>query len=190
MIELKDDNPLVVQAMIYYLYHFDYSDTINEQGTSLPLVFNVHIHTIADKYDIPELLKLAAKKFSARAEVEWDTKALADAIRGVYTEAADPNRELRNTVLEVSSKHAYALFRNEFEAFNEVAASVPSFAGELGARIAVPPESDRLKKKYGCRNGNCGFTFAVKELVQHQNYYCPCCGGSRQGYQWEQWAVE
>ncbi|KAK5707673.1 hypothetical protein LTR97_000211 [Elasticomyces elasticus] len=40
--------PEVVAAMLGYLYTFEYADNHD-------LIFNVHVHIIADKYDLPRL---------------------------------------------------------------------------------------------------------------------------------------
>ena len=109
VIELTDDEPWVVEAMLFYLYHFEYSDEVGGVAGS-QIVFHVRVHTIADKYDIPLLVQLAASKFSIAAKDQWSKSEFADAIREVYSEAADPNRELRQIILDTSLEHAKHLF--------------------------------------------------------------------------------
>lgn len=83
VIWLNGDEPSVVEAMLYYLYHFNFVDSDFAPATIPPIVFNVRVHSIADKYDIPDLGKLAADKFLVRCRAEWKTAEFAKAVEEV-----------------------------------------------------------------------------------------------------------
>ena len=113
---------------------------ISEGEELVPIVFNVAVHTVADKYNISDLAELSASKFAALAKTEWQTDVFAEAIREVWLNAPDRDRELRNPILAVCSDHAKDLFREEFvAAFRAVANSVQAFGGELSSRLACDP---------------------------------------------------
>ena len=174
--------------MLFYLYHFDYSDAVNEQEAFTPIVFDVYMHSIADKYNIDDLEKLAASKFSTRAREEWKTQAFADAIQLIFTQAADRQQELRKTVLDVCSKHAKKLHSKEYgAAFRAVALSVPEFGGELSGRLSQSREQVTVGKTYRCPS--CSQTFSMK-VTGNSNYHCPYCHNGWQGNQWRGYEAE
>jgi hypothetical protein len=63
-ITLNEDHPDAVDAMLKYLYTHKYDQDAGENGTLLLL--DIHVRVIADKYDIPTLVKLATTNFAKR----------------------------------------------------------------------------------------------------------------------------
>ncbi|KAF2106549.1 hypothetical protein BDV96DRAFT_590806 [Lophiotrema nucula] len=49
--------------MLQFLYTFDYDSSGRAENSSSPMVFNVKVYSIADKYDIPALKSQAKHKF-------------------------------------------------------------------------------------------------------------------------------
>ena len=84
-VTLNDDDPLAVEALIHYLYNFEY-DTINDRQTDVPqIVLDVRVWVIADKYFVEPLKELAAEYFEGRNCNEWMEPDFAKAIVEVYT---------------------------------------------------------------------------------------------------------
>lgn len=54
MIDLKEDDPTYVEAMLRSVYTGDYSDQFED-----PKVGNVYVYALGDKYDIETLKQLA-----------------------------------------------------------------------------------------------------------------------------------
>lgn len=198
VIELKKDDPEVVDAMIFYIYHFDYIYSQKDQDSCPRIVFDVYMHTIADKYDIAGLMKVAADKFSARTKAGWKTSAFAEAINEVYTGAADPDRELRNAIMDVSSKHAKELSEQDYgAAFRDSTAQLPAFGNDLFAKLASGtsrPVEIEDEKFYQC--DSCARVFAMTKVQHSDNsfygsrtYSCPYCNGSYTSEDWEQHEV-
>ena len=189
MIKLEDDDPDVVEAMLHYVYHFDYTYPSKEQNRGQKIVFDVNVHTIADKYNVAGLTNIAASKFTARAKSEWKTPGFAEAISEVYTVAADPDRELRNAIIAICSEKAGDLAVEHFGAPVRAAASLlPAFGGDLftkiASRLARPPKPDG-DTRYKCPS--CGKTFAMKG-VSDDNYEtrnCPYCP-----YTYRNWTLD
>ncbi|KAK4900853.1 hypothetical protein LTR27_002036 [Elasticomyces elasticus] len=98
----KDEEPAVVEPMLYYMYHFDFED----QDSTLPIVFDVQVQMAADYYQVPSLAKLAASKFEKRAQEEWAWEDFAQAAALIYAEAGDKDHQLRDIVVSVSLKHS------------------------------------------------------------------------------------
>lgn len=120
------------------MYDGDYSDTVPEnQSLVSPISFNVHMFSIADKYDMPALSRIAAAKFQTRANAEWASTQFADAIADVYACAgADHYCVMRDIVLSVSIAHAQELLKGSSGIrFRETAKAVPDFGGELAIAL-------------------------------------------------------
>ena len=97
--------------MLHYFYHFDYADEI-EGGGMAPILLNMHVLSLADRYMVDSLQKLAMDKFTKRALEDWTSDAFGDALKEIY----DPKTEigkldvLKAMMLEVVKKHANDLF--------------------------------------------------------------------------------
>ncbi|KAK4961877.1 hypothetical protein LTR10_002370 [Elasticomyces elasticus] len=129
VITLQEDNAAVVGEMLRYMYTFSYSDhSENMRGQSIPpLVFNVHMHILADKYDMPGLTTLAASKFAELAGMEWISRNFADAAALIFTECADRDHQLRSTIFSIIAKHGEELKHgSEGIYLRKVVASTPA----------------------------------------------------------------
>jgi len=67
-VPLDVDEPAVIEAVLKYIYVSKYSDegASNLQEAIEPLVFNMCMYIIADKYNIYSLTALATEKFKKR----------------------------------------------------------------------------------------------------------------------------
>lgn len=97
--------------MLDFMYTSDYSDYSDavpgDESHVLPMSFNIHVFTAADKYDMPALSRVAAAKFKTLAETKWATSEFIDIITDVYDCArADRNSIMRQIVVSVSQAHA------------------------------------------------------------------------------------
>jgi hypothetical protein len=90
--ELEEDVS-VFEAMLHFMYLFDYDASGRDQAPISSMIFNVKVYSIADKYDVPMLKSQAREKF------EKVVKTCL--IGGIETESNDNNSlELRNQVGE------------------------------------------------------------------------------------------
>ncbi|KAK3720003.1 hypothetical protein LTR37_004126 [Vermiconidia calcicola] len=177
-ITLEDDQPCVVDAMLRYLYRFDYKyDDQNEANKAAPMVFDVLVHIIADKYDVPALMKLAESKYAQHVQDAWQTDAFAKSIREVYTGAADRDGQLRKTIIETSIKHAKELHHEDSGAcFRSVADAIAPFASALAAALVTPrnPGPEEGDVRYQCNY--CGWSCFTREFTAyHVRYACMNC---------------
>ncbi|KAK4900856.1 hypothetical protein LTR27_002039 [Elasticomyces elasticus] len=141
VITLRDDDPDVVAAMLGYLYTFEYAD-------SHDLTFNVHVHIIADKYDLPTLAKIATTKFAAAAKTAWSSPSFAEAAALIFTDSTAISKELREGVIATASTHARSLKLDPAGAsFRDVVSATPALAmafwcaqdSGVGAEASNPP---------------------------------------------------
>lgn len=110
-IPLPDDNPIIVEKMIGYLYKLDYSDSPLDCGGHPALLINAQVYTIAEKYNIHSLKALAREKFEKMVDQEWQDDGLTLAIKEIYTSTPDSDRELRDIVCYVAEGNVKVLLR-------------------------------------------------------------------------------
>ncbi|KAK3712285.1 hypothetical protein LTR37_009147 [Vermiconidia calcicola] len=177
-ITLEDDQPCVVDAMLRYLYTFDYHYENQVKGVkAAPMVFDVFVHIIADKYDIPALMKLAESKYAEHVQNVWQTDAFAESIREVYTGAADRDGQLRKTIIETFTRHAQELYHEDFGAcFRSVADAIAPFASALAAALVTPrnPAPEEGDVRYQC--SWCGWSCFTRQFSSpNVRYACMNC---------------
>ncbi|KAK3699715.1 hypothetical protein LTR37_016320 [Vermiconidia calcicola] len=66
-IELHDDDPDAVEAMLRYIYSFEYADTTGERASWTAVALHLNVYAVAKKYQMPTLSTKALK--SAHGEV-------------------------------------------------------------------------------------------------------------------------
>lgn len=176
-ISLEDDEPLVIKEMLRYLYTGQYND--DDGGTPEPplpsLLFNVHLHIMGDKYDIPDLCKVAEERFAATAGDKWYTTDFANAIAEIYKTAPDTKGVLHKTAIEVASKNAKQLFtRTDCERFREVTAETAAFMSELFGILITQGYTREDEARYECRD--CQRTMVILKMNLEVSYRCPYPG--------------
>jgi len=99
-IALHDEDPVVLDALLYYLYHFDYTAPVGNQPSSMD--FHVRVYVIEDKYLVWPLQALAAERFDPSAKATWRSglpgfvEAVAEV--SVTTEAGKDNAPKQSLV--------------------------------------------------------------------------------------------
>ena len=154
-IDLPDDDPAAVGAMLQYLYtltlrndvHDVHDDCISEnrEEQSLTgsdeelgqllypqLVFDIAMYRMGDKYGIPDLKDLTSDTFAIT--LEWYTehisaRALAALIRLIYDSTPESDPGLRHPVLAYAKQHLKSLLA--LEDFKTVLAEIPDFSYQL-----------------------------------------------------------
>ena len=109
-IDLKDDEPDMVDNMLQFLYTSNYQD--NADG-GRPLLVNAKMYSIGDKYNIPTLKTLATEKFSAALGASWDIVGFPEVIETVYTTTPGSDRGLRDCLAPVLVEHKKELHDHE-----------------------------------------------------------------------------
>ncbi|KXT03224.1 hypothetical protein AC578_4800 [Pseudocercospora eumusae] len=163
-IDLPDEtDDAAVHAMLEFCYSVNYkSPTPN---TSL---FHVCMYSLAEKFMIDDLKKLATDRFREAAEMEDDV-SLAASIRESYAITTDNEKILKDTIVKLVL-HNVQLSQPPTKALDQLTDEIPAYAADL-ARAAIKNLAP-LKRKYRCPGG-CGGEFE-KALVPSQMYrhYC------------------
>jgi hypothetical protein len=92
VLDLSEDDPLLVSALISYLYRLDY-----DEADTLP--FHLEVSLLADKYDIDPLQQVASAKFERRLHsVETSEAELVEAASLAY-EITGPTQFCRSHII-------------------------------------------------------------------------------------------
>lgn len=158
------------------MYRFDYDASGNDQARVSPMIFNVKVYAIAEKYNVSALKSQAKDKFEKAVETCWDMDDFPHAIAYVY--ASTPDRGLRDLVVGIVCKYIKALL--EKQDFQNVLKETTGFAADvtqlLTQKIFSAPRNDSALKKYECLR--CGSVWEAV-LSSGPKYHCMYCGSLR-----------
>lgn len=72
VLELQEDDPDAVELMMHYCYNLDYTLST----ATNPICSHASVCVVADKYDVPDLDKIAAQKFKHELKANAESKSL------------------------------------------------------------------------------------------------------------------
>ncbi|KAI8648938.1 BTB domain-containing protein [Fusarium sp. Ph1] len=166
-IEIKDFDVSVVEAMLRFMYSFDYSNTY---GAST-MVYEAQVYQIADKYDIPALKEHSKSKFGAAITTGWSLDDFPLAITVAYASTPSEDRGLRDLAVEVSRKNIDKLLGHD--GFCELLRKTPDFSADLIPFLSGKPSTNT--PRYKCPS--CHHEFRGE--FSGMSYYCPNCSHKR-----------
>jgi speckle-type POZ protein len=168
---LKGDNEYAVAAMLKFMYTSNYDSSGRDENSSSPMVFNVEVYQIADKYLVPALKSLAQRKIQKTFSTSWNSDDFPDAIAQIYSLPDTSDQGLREMVIGVVCQHSQQLIVKP--RFCDILKETTEFASDL-ATCMITKVNNPMVIKYHC-NG-CYKTFEA--ILQGQlRYYCAYCGG-------------
>ncbi|KAK4550170.1 hypothetical protein LTR36_003137 [Oleoguttula mirabilis] len=107
-IDLGDDNPDAVPAMLQYLYKREYSnDDAVAAGTPVALL-HVRVYNLADKYDIASLKDHTLARFKLIADKHWKEQAFAKMLPEIVNDGPESSL-LRQCVINIFKNNASQL---------------------------------------------------------------------------------
>ncbi|KAL1979195.1 hypothetical protein VTN96DRAFT_6523 [Rasamsonia emersonii] len=184
VVQLKDDDPRAVEAMVHFMYGYEYDSSGSDRGRISPILFNVKVYQLADKYGVPQLKQRAKEKFENIAKTCWQMDDFPTAIAEAYTCTPKEDRGLRDTLVEISCEHIDELQKNDD--FQTVLEEAVGFAADLVQYLArwKPPNSNLMK--YRCPN--CSAQWLLERCTGDVMYHCPFCGNHRSN--WNSYVIQ
>ncbi|KAI6749658.1 hypothetical protein HG530_015072 [Fusarium avenaceum] len=125
VIHITDFDNSVIEAMLQFIYHFDYTNDSKESA----MIFHAKVYQIADKYGIFALKEHAKKKFSAVVKTDWSTDDFPLAIEFVYLTTPTEERGLRDLVVKTPYTNVQNL--NTRDGFCQTLRTTADFAADL-----------------------------------------------------------
>lgn len=112
------------------------------------------MHTIADKYDLPDLTKLAELRFADNLKKAWRFPEFAEMIETVYAGTSDRDGKLTKALLDVTAANIKELNEEDFGVdFRRVIRSNAEFASDVNARVMFHLRDDEVWVSCrACRN--------------------------------------
>jgi speckle-type POZ protein len=167
---LKGDDEYAVAAMLKFMYTSDYDSNGRAESSSSPMVFNVEVYQIADKYLVPALKSLAERNCQETFGACWDADDFPDAIAQIYSLPDTSDQGLRAMVVEVVREHSKQLITKP--KFCDILKETTEFASDLATCMITESERDLVKN----RCTRCTQTFKATP-PKRESYYCIYCGG-------------
>lgn len=133
IIDFPEEDPDDVDAILRFLYTVEY-----RYNDLLAAVTDLRVHTIAEKYDMSDLVKLAELRFADIVKKAWRLPEFAKIIDSVYTQMSDRDGKLTDAMLDVTVEHIRELYEEEFGAeFRRVMRSNAAFASDVNSRLML-----------------------------------------------------
>lgn len=143
--ELKEDDPRAVKAMINFLYGFGYNNSRSVHGRmSTPMILDAHVYEVADKYGIESLRSQARGAFYSSIMSDWDSNDFSDGITELYSTPAVVNKSLRMGLVAIIKGRIDSLIVKDD--FVEVLENVPVFAADM-VRMLVHDRNPNITRK-------------------------------------------
>lgn len=156
--------------MIEFMYTFDYDSSGRGEDSNSPMVFNVRVYSIADKYDVQALKKQAKRKFENTVQNCWDMDDIPDAVAQVYASTLTSDRGLREVVSAVAGKNISRLLSKQ--KFRDVLQETTGFASDLVEGLT----RERLENQKSYKCPHCYKIWDYTALSDNTHYYCIHCG--------------
>lgn len=154
--------------MIHFFYGFNYDSSGSDQGRTSPMLFNVKVYQIGDKYGIPKLKAQAKEKFSVAITTCWEMDDFPIAIASAYSTTSSADRGLRDLLVSTSLEHISDLLKNDD--FKQVLRETLGFAADLVQSQDHPVST----VTYQCPS--CSMDWSLQSSAKAK--YCPLCSYS------------
>lgn len=181
VIDLPDDRADAVNALLWYAYTANYDDTkecrvSDGQLIPRPMLFNVLVHTVGDKYGMRNLCQLPEAKFEKHATTGWRSDGFADAIVEMSLTSPDSKRVLLKIAAEIAITHAADLFTGEETRFQETVRNVAPFAFKVTSILLESRRSNLLVTEKRLRCVICAKSFIIDTNPGTTSISCWYCG--------------
>lgn len=170
-IVIEDFEPSIVEAMLRFMYSFDYQTT----SDIADMIFHATVYQVADKYDIPTLKQLSSEKFNASIGDGWQSDDFPSVVKIIYETTPLADRGLRDLAIEVTRKNIDKLLVQEN--FTSMLREVADFSADL-----IPFLSHSDLQAHQC--SSCRHVLQYKDN-EDQHRYCYMCGTPRSN--WGSW---
>lgn len=111
------------------------------------MLFQIRVHTIADKYGLPALSALAETKFAAIAKDNWASGAFATALEEMYTVAPETKKGLQQVAIKIAVEHADVLLKDEKSPFARLSRRMQAIAYDISRELSVQKAKKREESK-------------------------------------------
>jgi hypothetical protein len=162
---------MLLKKLVQFFYSLNYSGMVPEDTGMSPLQLHAKMFGLADEYDIPGLLRVAASKYSARCVDSWEPLEFLTSIPNVYDAAPTNVSLLCHTACMAIRKRLPEMLNDKAvaERYKQTVSENPEFATDLLQTYIESP------LYLPC--SNCGSHQSMK-VVQGWASRCKRCGAN------------
>ncbi|KAI9665419.1 MAG: hypothetical protein M1831_001858 [Alyxoria varia] len=158
-LELSEDYPAVVHALLEFLYLADYSSETHI-GLSNP-VFHAEVYGIAERILLDPLKELVIKKMKSSLMDDWSEVSFLDATRIVYDSTYKQDDKLRAMMAATAKEKMITLFSDDKENYRDTLEQLPGLAADLVIKLAKHFYSNSRQYRWIAKCGICGLAQTV-----------------------------
>ncbi|EYB29049.1 hypothetical protein FG05_11070 [Fusarium graminearum] len=146
-IEIKDFDPIIVGAMLCFVYTFDYDEPSDDKS----MLFYAEVYKFADMYDIPALKECSKKKFASAMNADWNTDDFPYAISEVYKNTPLEDGGLRDLAVAITREHIKTLIGRDD--FSRLLRKTADFSADLIPFLCGGTSGDGIQMAHGHPQG-------------------------------------
>jgi hypothetical protein len=161
VISLEEEDPQIFERVVKFMYTSDYSNSLDSATTATAvtastnsgtvprdLIVHTRVYISAEKWDIPALKNLAAKKFEDALLLEGETSSFAESLRLMFEETPENDRLLKDVALKFAGNNYKELISmGEFKAMCKKNGEV---AIEVLTAVATAAAASSLSLSFYC----------------------------------------
>jgi hypothetical protein len=139
---------------VQFFYSMDYDEVIPVDADVSVLQLHARMFSLADKFEIPDLLSVAANKYSVRCLSSWEPSEFLSSIRDVY-DGTPPSITLLRKIAYTAIRRNLPTMLNDgtiSKQYDQTVADLPGFAKDLLQSYITDPVFWRC---YTCRSHQC-----------------------------------
>lgn len=163
ILDLSEDPEGIVAALVQFCYEFTY-----DEPAEAPMTFHVRMFDIGERYTIPDLQALAARKFELSSVAKWSTEDFAVATREIYENDVKNARAFKMMISQISADRSAELFgtvpEDGDDHFRGMVQSLPGYAMDVlrETNNVEKRKKEKEVRKYACiGNPACSGYFVV-----------------------------
>ncbi|WXC67160.1 hypothetical protein SNK03_012931 [Fusarium graminearum] len=146
-IEIKDFDPIIVAAMLCFVYTFDYDEPSDDKS----MLFHAEVYKVAGMYDIPALKECSKKKFASAMNADWNTDDFPYAISEVYKNTPLEDGGLRDLAVAITREHIKTLIGRDD--FSRLLRKTADFSADLIPFLCGGTSGDGIQMAHGHPQG-------------------------------------
>lgn len=171
------------------MYYCTYTDPGNAPTDLPPILLDVKVFTIADKYMIETLKGVARKKFQEHCTGEWATSEFATAVEEIYATCLD-DETMKDIVISTAKAHIkeYLDGADDHIDIRTAMKEIPAFSADILAKLGETDfkvtAGDLKVTRHRCGQCGCEFPLGHSDSYPNMRFSCPNGHYANNTYSW------
>lgn len=187
MVDLSEDEPEIVAAMVQFFYTAQYSEkTCTSNPAAHCLLHHVQLYCLADRFSITLLKSLITHHLDlifSQDENIWDIQDLASATKYAYENTAPNDNTMKDILIPLIIQEMRLSFNEESGPISRLMLELAEVGHDVARALrhvdfsSVRPRRSHLEKTMFSCNDGCGHSWLIGEEERSDTWKvtCPCC---------------